>query len=153
MLNLIKTIERDKDRYNQQAHKGPPGPQGPPGVNGTDGEDGAQGPQGTQGIQGIQGLRGFNGTDGVNGTQGPLGISFINGTNLYFVEGEEVTASSSTEPVSSVAICDEGDIVIEGGYIVGPFDEGLNNVLINSPFQFVGDTPNGGLHCKNAWRR
>ena len=72
----------------------------------------------------------------------------INGTNLYLVEGEEVTASSSTEPVTSDAICDEGDIVIEGGYIVPPIDDGLNNVLVNTPILSVGGTPNAGYIVK-----
>lgn len=53
--------------------------------------------------------------------------------------GEFVTASSSTNPVTSIAICDDGDIVIEGGYQTNAFNTGINNVLINAPFAPDGD--------------
>ena len=100
---------------------------------GTQGPPGATGATGPQGIQGIHGPRGFNGTDGVNGTQGlqgPSGITFINNTNLYIAFGELVTATSNTVPVSSFAACDEGDIVIEGGY---SSNQSNSNVLYDGP--------------------
>jgi hypothetical protein len=41
------------------------------------------------------------------GTQGPPGITFINNTNLYIIQGELQTATSTTVPVTSSASCDE----------------------------------------------
>ena len=145
-----KDNRKDHARDNQTGTQGPPGP---PGANGTaGGPPGPQGPQGPQGERGLtgatgptgpagaastipgpQGPPGINGTNGVNGTQGPSGpsgITFINNTNLYVTLGESVTATSTTVPVSSAAICDEGDIVIEGGY--GSNNQ-TSNVLYDGP--------------------
>ena len=41
------------------------------------------------------------------GTQGPPGITFINNTNLYIIQGELQTATNTTVPVTSSASCDE----------------------------------------------
>lgn len=46
---------------------------------------------------------------------GPTGTIQINSTNLYRVIGEIVTAENNI-PTSSVAICDVGDVVFEGGH-------------------------------------
>ena len=120
---------------------GPQGPSGPPGVPGAQGERGltgatgmtgpastVPGPQGLRGfngtdgvngMQGIQGLRGFNGTDGVNGTQGPAGPNQINSTNLYRVIGNTANIQPPAGTLAtSIASCESGDVVIEGGYMV-----------------------------------
>jgi len=89
----------DKKRDGRVGQQGPPGPQGPAGVNGTTGATGQQG------IQGIQ------------GPIGPNGTNQINSTNLYFVLGN-ITDDNG----NSFAICDVGDIVVEGGYRYFAFD-------------------------------
>jgi hypothetical protein len=50
------------------------------------------------------------------GLKGLPGITFINKTNLYEVQGATVNATSSINEITSFAVCDDGDIVIEGGY-------------------------------------
>jgi hypothetical protein len=106
--------DRKDIRDNRTGTQGPPGPPGPPGVNGT------TGPQGPQGIQ---------------GPPGPSGISQINSTNLYLVEGNNTFLSPPIPTIgSSVATCDVGDVVIEGGYQV--FSANLNSpsiVLFDGP--------------------
>ena len=68
-------------------------------------------------VPGPQGERGFNGTNGINGAQGPAGVFQLNSTNLYVALGNIATTSSTTGIIAnSTAICDEGDVVIEGGY-------------------------------------
>jgi len=129
------------NRTGTQGPPGPQGPQGPPGINGTNGATGAPGPQG---IQGIQGPRGFNGTDGVNGTQGPqgvpgspglqgaTGITFVNGTNVYL---NQTTGVSGTSSVAN-ALCDEGDFVLNGGFVLSRTDDDPNasiSVTYNRP--------------------
>lgn len=100
-VEFCKHVKFDKDdrKDNQTGTQGPPGPQGPAGVNGT---TGATGPQGIQGIQ---------------GPIGPNGTNQINSTNLYFVLG-----NITDENGNSFAICDVGDIVVEGGYRYFAFD-------------------------------
>ena len=100
---------------NQTGTQGPPGPQGPAGPTGA---TGATGPAST--VPGPQGERGFNGTNGINGAQGPqgpAGFTEINDTNLYYVEGHNITTNGDIRnPFGSAASCQIGDIVIEGGY-------------------------------------
>ena len=95
---------RDNNRTGTQ---GPPGPQGP---------QGPIGPAGPQGIQGIQG------PIGPNVTQGPPGPNQILSTGVYGVVGDPGTSAGSPANVAfSVAICDDGDIVLSGGYeLVSP---------------------------------
>jgi hypothetical protein len=97
----IKFDDKDdrKDiRDNKTGTQGPPGPQGPAGVAGS------AGPAGPQGIQ---------------GPPGASGISQINSTNLYLVEGNNTFLNPPIPTIgSSVATCDVGDVVIEGGYQV-----------------------------------
>ncbi|MGI9010915.1 MAG: hypothetical protein ACR2F1_06990 [Nitrososphaeraceae archaeon] len=73
---------------------------------------GTQGPQGPIGPQGIQGV------PGLVGPQGPSGTTQLNATNVY-----EVTNSSTSEPgstsVGAFALCDPGDLVLHGGYVLG----------------------------------
>ena len=145
-VEFCKHIKFD-DRKDNKDRDNKTGTQGPPGSPGATGATGPQGPQGPQGIQGIQGPVGPNGTQGPQGEQGPSGITNINETKLYQVIGESVTASSSTVPVTSIAICDLGDIVIEGGFVTDPFDTGLNNVLISTPVT-VGDVTDQGYQVR-----
>jgi hypothetical protein len=69
------------------------------------------GPQGPQGIQGVQG------PIGPNGTQGLQGPNQINSTSVYTVTGN----FSSTAPdgfALSIAMCNLGDTVLSGSYIL-----------------------------------
>jgi hypothetical protein len=116
---------KDHTRDNKTGTQGPPGatgpagppgatgPAGPPGATGPAGPPVATGPAGPQGIQGIQGPPGLNGTNGVNGPQGPSGSLEVNSTNLYQVFGN-ITFGNG--PVRTVAFCDPGDVVFEGGW-------------------------------------
>jgi hypothetical protein len=105
-----KDNDRKDIRDNRTGIQGPAGPQGPPGINGT---------------------------NGVNGTQGPPGITFINNTNLYEVNGTTVTATSSINEITSIALCDVGDIVIEGGY--RSLNDADSNVLVDGPSTANGE--------------
>ena len=90
------------------------------GFNGTNGVNGTQGPQGERGPMG------FNGTNGVNGTQGPQGqpgITQLNDTNTYSVTKSVVNTQTTFS--TGQAICDPGDFVITGGFII--------NVLTGGP--------------------
>jgi hypothetical protein len=74
---------------------------------------GSQGPAGPQGPRGLQGER------GPAGPAGPAGLNQISNTNLYTVLGEVARASNGAGIAgNSTAVCDEGDVVIEGGYIL-----------------------------------
>jgi Collagen triple helix repeat (20 copies) len=114
----------DRKDNNRTGTQGPPGPAGP------------QGPQGPQGPAGQQGPPGLNGTNGVNGTQGPPGITFINNTNLYEVQGITVNATGNFA-VTSAAVCDDGDIVVEGGY--RSLNNADSNVIVDGPSTANGD--------------
>ena len=76
---------------------------------------------------------------GPQGPQGPAGQ--INFTNTYLVVGAGASITSETPTRAySVASCDAGDIVLEGGGSVANFlDEGLGNV-----FQIFRETVNEG---------
>jgi len=118
-VEFCKHVKFDKDdrkdtRDNSTGTQGPPGPAGPQGPKGDTGATGATGPQGL-GIQGPQGPRGFNGTDGAQGPEGP---SVLNGSRFYerFGDGDQVP------PLTSTAICDQGDSVTGGGYFTGTSD-------------------------------
>ena len=107
----------------QPGPQGPPGPLGVPGPQGERGLTGATGPTGAAStVPGPQGPMGFNGTNGINGTQGPpgpAGINVLNQSNLYFVTGNEVNSSDFFDNIGvSIAICDPGDIAIQGGTLV-----------------------------------
>jgi hypothetical protein len=99
-----------------------------------DNRTGTQGPPGPQGPQGIQGIQG---PIGPNGTQGPPGITFINNTNLYEAQGITVNATSNINEVTSIALCDVGDIVIEGGY--RSLNKADSNVLVDGPSTANGE--------------
>jgi hypothetical protein len=112
----VKFDDKDNNKDNgdnRTETQGPPGPPGPQGI---------QGPRGEQGIQGIQGPIGPNGINGVNGAQGtqgptgPPGITQLNDTNTYLVNNDTF-AASSPYPIGE-AVCDTGDYVINGGYLL-----------------------------------
>ena len=103
-----KDDRKDVSRDNKTGTQGPPGPQGPPGATGPQGDTGATGPQGIQGIQG---------PIGPNGTQGLQGPNQINSTSIYSVVGN----FSFTSPdgfALSIAMCNLGDTVLSGSYIL-----------------------------------
>ena len=89
-----------------------------------DNKIGPQGPQGPQGERGPQGL---------TGQQGEPGPRQIESTNLYFVEGLLSVASQT-----SIAQCEVGDVVVEGGYAIGQTS--------GNPFElFEGPLPNPAI--------
>jgi hypothetical protein len=131
---------------------GPQGPPGPPGVPGPQGEQGLTGATGmtgpastVPGPQGEQGLRGFNGTQGpqgeqglrgFNGTQGPQGqsgITQLNDTNTYSVTKSVVNTQTSFS--TGQAICDQGDFVVNGGFILNALTGGPEGIFedLNRP--------------------
>ena len=97
----------DSKRENRTGTQGPPGPPGPQGIQGPPGPSGGQpGPQGPPGPAG--------GNSTVPGPQGPPGITFVNGTNVYLNQSTGITGTSSV----AYALCDEGDFVLNGGFVV-----------------------------------
>jgi hypothetical protein len=93
----------NKDRDNRTGTQGPPGPTG------------ATGPAGPQGIQGIQG------PIGPNGTQGPPGPSGIADISFYSRLGAPEDGTDPADPITSIASCDSGDVVVGGGYATNTF--------------------------------
>ena len=114
----------DKDRKdirdNRTVTQGPPGPAGPQGLTGP------QGPAGPQGPQGIQGLVGPNGP---NGQQGPPGITTLNNTNVYREVSDFVSIPNGQNNGAS-ALCDEGDYLLNGYYLVGTPDPINSNINV-----------------------
>jgi hypothetical protein len=127
----VKFDDKDdrKDKGDKVGPQGRAGPQGPAGVNGTTGATGATGPQGIQGIQGIQGLT------GAPGVTGPSGITTLNSTNLYTNSSVNFVLNGGIN--STFATCDEGDALLNGGYLVET-NEPVNskiNVLLDAPIR------------------
>jgi Collagen triple helix repeat (20 copies) len=125
----IKFDDKDRKviRDNRTGTQGPPGPQGPIGPVGP------AGPQGPQGIQGLQGI------------PGPAGITQLNSSNVYQVISNVTEIPNNTGRTVTV-LCDPGDIVINGGYIIqvsDPFGSNIN-VLRDQPFGALGAEPNNG---------
>ena len=81
------------------------GTQGPQGDTGATGETGAAGPQGDTGA---------TGETGALGPQGPSGITQLNATNVYSVNNS--TAAQTDTFAILGALCDPGDLVLNGGY-------------------------------------
>ena len=73
----------------------------------------------------------------MNGTQGPSGITFINNTNLYEVPGPTVSVTSNFTEATSIVTCDDGDIVIEGGY--RSLYQGDSRIIVDGPSTANGD--------------
>jgi len=128
----IKFDDKDRKviRDNRTGTQGPPGPPGPQGPIGPVGPAGPQGPQGIQGLQGIP---------------GPAGITQLNSSNVYQVISNVTEIPNNTGRTVTV-LCDPGDIVINGGYIIqvsDPFGSNIN-VLRDQPFGALGAEPNNG---------
>jgi hypothetical protein len=51
-----------------------------------------------------------------------------------------VTATSNINPITSLAVCDDGDIVIEGGY--RSLNQADSNVIVDGPSTANGDFDN-----------
>jgi len=56
------------------------------------------------------------GAQGPPGPQGPPGALAVNDTNLYFVQGNITGAGAANINQSSIAFCNAGDVVFEGGW-------------------------------------
>ena len=121
-VEFCKHVKFDKDndrkdsRTGTQGPPGPPGPQGiqgPPGPAGTTGSQGIQGPIAPNGTQGIQGIPGPIGPNGTQGPPGPIGILQLNSSNIYSIPG-----NISCNNCFSVAACNPGDVILDGGYEV-----------------------------------
>ncbi|HEX6671910.1 MAG TPA: collagen-like protein [Nitrososphaeraceae archaeon] len=69
---------------------------------------------GTQGPPGPQGETGSTGETGATGAQGPPGITQLNATNVYSVNNS--TAAQVDTFAILGALCDPGDLVLNGGY-------------------------------------
>ena len=94
---------------------GPQGEQGPPG------EQGPRGSTGPQGVEGPRGPQGVPGGQGPQGPPGPTGPAFV--PRVYTVEGDTGTDSST-------AICDDGDIVLGGGFVLSKdADENIEQLV------------------------
>jgi hypothetical protein len=119
--------KRDNRNNNQTGTQGPPGPAGP------QGETGATGPQ---------------------GIQGPPGITQINLTNYYSVDGNRSSILPDDFVATSTAECDTGDVAISGEYGVfgtpvvqafaslGTPPDSWQTIIIGEPNQAVLTTVN-----------
>jgi hypothetical protein len=93
----------------------------------------AAGPQGPAGI----GSPGPQGIQGPAGPQGPSGITELNETNTYLVNGGQTINNSTTRSIGE-AICDSGDFVINGGFIVNSGPSELTEFLNLPIFPALG---------------
>ena len=124
--------------------QGPPGPQGPAGAN-----EHKVHPvlrefkeyKVHHGANGIQGPAGANGTQGIQGPAGPAGALAVNGTNLYFVQGN-ITGGMLPTP-QSIAFCNAGDVVFEGGWDnTGNTNIGNEAIIFDGPITPANSTIN-----------
>jgi hypothetical protein len=80
------------------------------------------------GTQGPPGPAGATGATGPAGPQGESGITQLNATNVYLV-----TNSYATEPgaitVFVRSLCDTGDLVMNGGYLIVSADLAVNDTI------------------------
>ena len=114
---------KDNNRNNSTGTQGPPGPAGPQGP--------LAGPPGQQGLP------------GVSGPQGPPGVAGrageFNSTNVYQVLGN-ITDVISALRSTSVAFCDNGDVVLDGGYqLLGDLFD-TDRITFDSPITTSGST-------------
>jgi hypothetical protein len=133
---------RDNNQTGAQGPPGPAGPQGPQGIQGPPGPGGGQtGPQGPQGPPGATGpastVPGPQGERGFNGTQGPVGPNQINSNNLYLVTGNISNSTTTGGFANSIAVCENGDVVVNGGYDLLGISNDLRSVIIS-----IGPVPN-----------
>jgi hypothetical protein len=94
-VEFCKHIKFDdrKDHSRDNNRTGPQGPPGPPGATGAAGPTGPAGPQ---------------------GQPGAAGITFLNSTNIYSVEGNFTEAGPDDLFLTSFTECDSGDFAING---------------------------------------
>ena len=86
--------------------------------SGDNNQTGTQGPAGPQGATGPQGIQGPQGIPGPIGPQGSSDNIQLNATNVYFVFNS--TTWIPTDDVAITAVfCDDGDLVLNGGYFIG----------------------------------
>ena len=86
---------------------------------------------GTQGPPGPAGAIGPPGPAGAIGPQGPPGPNQIDSTNLYIALGDLVAVSGG-DSASSIAQCEPGDVVHEGGYVIQSYSEDPRPLVINA---------------------
>jgi len=109
---------------------------------------------GTQGPPGPAGPQGKTGATGPQGIQGPPGITQINLTNYYSVEGNRSSIPADDFVATSTAECDTGDVAISGEYGVfgtpvvqsfaslGTPPDSWQTIIIGEPNQAVLTTVN-----------
>ncbi len=110
-VEFCKHVKFDKDKDRKDIRDNRTGPPGPPGL------PGATGATGPQGIPGIQGLI------GPNGTQGPPGITVLNNSNIYMITNSSIV-QTVLGVITATALCDQGDIALNGKYSYSGFIEG-----------------------------
>jgi hypothetical protein len=93
----------------------------------------AEGPPGPAGPAGPQGIQGLPGSTGATGATGPAGITTLNDTNLYTNTSFSMVLNGQVN--ATVATCDDGDALINGGYVVFTIEP------INSKLNVLGAIP------------
>ena len=88
-----------------------------------DNKKAAQGPSGPYGIQCPQSAQ------GLQGEIGPAGIIAINSTNLYEIVGNISNSNLS----HSIAVCNAGDVVFDGGFSVINATDTDYSVFVDEP--------------------
>jgi len=125
----VKFDDRKDNRDNRTGTQGPPGPPGPPGITGPQGERGLTGATGPQGIQGIP------------------GITYLNNTNVYFVNNSTIVKDSTIG--SEIVACQEGDFVLNGAFQINPLNASITNfTLFNDGSVVTGPSP---TFLANGW--
>jgi hypothetical protein len=100
---------------------GPQGAVGPAGAQGVAGLNGAQGIAGPLGSQGVAGPSGATGAQGPQGPKGDTGAEgapgpAISKDRVYVAEDEHTfTNAQIGDSLSWSALCDDGDVVLNGG--------------------------------------
>jgi hypothetical protein len=93
-----------------------------------DNRTGTQGPAGPQGSIGPAGPAGPAGLQGIPGIQGQPGITQLNETNVYLVSNSSTNDQGDTT-VFVQALCDSGDFVINGGFLIFSADLAENDTI------------------------
>jgi hypothetical protein len=116
-VEFCKHVKFDDKKDDNRKDNNRTGIQGPPGPTGATGPQGPPGPTGANST-----------VPGPAGPQGEPGITQLNATNVYLV-----TNSSSTEPgdtsVFVRTLCDSGDLVMNGGYLIVSADLAENDTI------------------------
>ena len=115
-VEFCKHIKFDNDKDRKDIRDKRTGTQGPPGPQGPIGPAGPAGPAGPGGPQGIQGI------------QGQPGITQLNATNVYLVSNSSTNDQGGTT-VFVQALCDSGDFVINGGFLIFSADLAENDTI------------------------